>query len=484
MASFPFDGSVCKLDHVISPDGKYLATKAIGYISGLGGAKAVFGLHEIHSQRAVFSEYEIVSGFRFDTDGSLAYLVFDFDQSRDKGKNDHMQLHRWRPDTQQSQMVWEHEVVYTEMAQRTFAYLNNNAVSNVSGLSPDTRTLLFATYQKGKLIGELLDGLTGKVRSTFSISKSHPVGMLTPDVEAIFTSDSKIVVIQTSEINGAILERHWHWIDVQTGKELQRVLIPSELIIEKSLFATATTPVAKATNHHGENVLVSVNNNKVQAIQLDEVKQPLSERGQDKIEPHVIAYELLSQHNLIAYQWTHYRVISQNSLEFLPNYYWSIRELSNGKLIQTSRMKFIDRSEPEQKEDYCSLVTILPGPDLLFMQGFGKKTGVIQEWLNKVRAWLGTDQQQLGLLHLINGTNGEVVKTIHIPQEQTSAVLSPDGKSLMVFSGYDKRIELRTYDFPLHKPWLLILSWALGIAGAITLLVEARRLFPWRKRLS
>ena len=480
IASFPFDGSDCELDHIISPDGKYLATLATGMATGHGAYLSCFALHEISSQRELFCQHEYINEFRFDADGTLAYLVAK--RHRGAGKKELLQLHRSRSDMQLGHMVWEHESIDPKVNYRAIDPLSQVAFIDCQ-LSPDTRTLLFATYERTSIRGEIINGLTGVGRTSFAIPVSSLRDCPLDEVRIIFTHDSKSIVVQTCEIKGAVKHFSWHWIDSQTGKELQRVLIPSELIIEKNLFATATTPVAKATNRQGENMLVSVNNREVQAIQLDEVKQPSSERGQDKIEPHVFAYTLLPEHNLIAYQWAHYRVINESRGEFLPNDYWSIRELNNGSLVQTSRINFIDRSVPEQKGEYCNLVTILPGPHLLFMHRFQKNTGVIQEWLNKARAWFGKEEQQFGLLHLINGTNGELVNSIHIPQEQTSAVLSPDGKSLMVFSGYDTRIELRTYDCPLHQPWLLIWSWALGIALAVTLLAEARRIFPWRKRL-
>ena len=481
IVSFPFDGSVCKLDHVISPDGKFLATRARGYITGVGGPKAIFALHEISSQREIFIRYDSVWEFRFDSDGSLAYLVFE--QSREKGKKDKLQLHRWRPDTQQSQMVWEHEAVDPQTTQRTIAYLSNSTVSNVSRLSPDSRTLLFATYQKGELHGELLDGLTGKVRNDFTLTKSQSGEMLLPEVQAVFTSDNKMVVLQTCEINESGLGHHWHWIDVQSGKVVQTVLIPPELIIEEILFATATTPVAKASNRQGDRFLVSVNKKEVQAAQFEETKpSETMNKEQGKITTH-INYHGFPEHNVVYYDWYYGRepINKHHMPVFFGERRWGVREITSGKLIHTDCLSHDDSSDDHTGIRY-RFFTVLSNQFLLFQENDNAKPGILLGWLAKVRAWLGVDQDLIRF-QMVDGTNGKFLQRIHVPGGQPAVFLSQDGNSLIVVSGNDTRIEVRKYDFPLHQPWLLIWTWALGVAAATTLLVEARRWWRHRKNV-
>ena len=427
-------------------------------------------MKSVHNER--YSSDMILSGnFRFDSDGSLAYLVFD--QSREKGKKDKLQLHRWRPDTQQSQMVWEHEVVDPQATQRTIAYLSNSTVSNVSRLSPDSRTLLFATYQKGELHGELLDGLNGKVRNDFTLTKSPSGQILLPEVLAVFTSDSKTVVLQTCEINETGMGHFWHWIDVQSGQVLQTVKIPAELIIEEMLLATATSPVAKATNRQGDNLLVCVSNKQIQVMQHHEVKPPVPPGKEQATISSRSAYHVLTGQNLAIWAWIYFRDIDQKSpREFLPGFYWSIYDVNLGKLVHSDSV-LSDGSDPSSER--CLPVTALPGPCLLFEQINAEKQSIIQEWLNKLRTWLDMHHEGSVKLHLVDGNSAKLLQQIHVPEGQIAAFLSGDGQTLTVVSGNDTRIEVRTYDFPLHQPWLLIWTWALGVAGSVTLLVEARR---------
>ncbi len=467
IASFPFDGPISLLNHALSPDGNYLATHATGIISGGGGVYSALALHEISSQREIFSKHDYITEFRFDDDGSLAYLVYQ--RNHGEGKNDKLQLHRWRPDTLQSQMLWEHEVVDPETTQRTFAYLSNNTASNDYRLSPDSRTLLFATYQKGKLHGELLDGLTGNVRNDFSLTKSASGQILLPEVQVVFTFDSKKVVLQTSEINETGMGHFWHWVDVQSGQVLQTVKIPSELIIVEMLLATATSPVAKATNRPGSKFLVSAINKEIQAIQLVETKQSeMKGTEQSKITAEIhINYRAFPEHHVVYYEWFHF-----------GGSRWAIRDVEHSNVIRSESVS-LEYSSDNQATVPFSFLTALSSQYFLFQDTSLLKPEVLQQWLSKLRTWLGMKQGEFASLHLLDGTSGKFLRPFHVPQGQITAFLSQDAKILTVVSGYDKRIELRTYDFPLHRPWLLIWTWALGVAGAITLLVEARRW--WRR---
>jgi hypothetical protein len=138
----------------------------------------------------------------------------------------------------------------------------------------------------------------------------------------------------------------------------------------------------------------------------------------------------------------------------------------------------LDDCDPSTER--CLPVTALPGPFLLFEQVNDKKQSIIEEWLNKLRTWLDIHHKGSVKLHLVDGNSAKLLQQVHIPEGQIAAFLSVDGKMLTVVSGNDTRIEVRKYDFPLHQPWLLIWSWALGVAVAITLLVEARKW--WRRR--
>lgn len=464
----PFKVPMSALDHALSRDGKYLATKATGVVTGHGAYHSSITLHDLAAQCQVFAEHNYIDDFRFDDDGNLVYLITQ--RHRGEGKEERKQIILWRPGEPKGKVVWEHDDVGSRAGERIIKHLGS-IVRTYFQLSPDARTLLFVTFDKTQVRGEFIDSATGKVRQTFTLTSQNREGIMLHEIHTVFTCDSKTVIVQTSEIepNKAVQQGHWHWIDAETGQILQVMKMPDKLIIQGFLFSSTTTLIAQATNSEGERYFVFINKNQLQAVKLDEIKHP---SYFDKLIGSLDGAYL-------AYQWMSHREISKNEAQLLPG--WALRETSSGKLLQVFSTADQNNSHKSDDKQRGNLVGLLPGPYLLFQQ-VGVQNGVIQEWLNKARTWLGIEQQRMGQLYLIDGKNGELVETVHVPQEQTAAFLSQDGTSLKVITGYYEKIEVRTFDYPLHQPWLLIWTWALGVAGGMTLLVEARRW--WRRRKS
>lgn len=478
VATFPFDSSYCSLGHAISPDGSYLASLATGIASGHGAYLSRFALHDMHSQREVFCMAEYINDFRFAADGSLAYLVAK--RHRGAGKKELLELHRWRPDTLQAKKVWEHESIDPYTIYRDIDPVTKVAFVDCK-LSPDAQTILLATYVKDTIRCEIIDGYSGVARTSFTIHPNEPQALLLADVHVKFASDSKSIVVQTCEVHGMEKQYFWHWIDAPSGQVQQAMKLPEGLVTPEFLFATASSPVSKATNLQGDHLLVTVSNKQIQVIQLAEVKPPPLEKHLPEIQTHIFSFEQTAEQNCIAYYWSHFRRIDSNATESLPGCYWAIRHLATEKLLNTSRLNTGNHPESDEKRYYYYLVNTLPGPTMVFMQGNienDKMNGLVKEYLSRLRTWLGIQPIKTGQLLFISGTTGELARTLRVPQNQTTVYLSKDGKSLNVLSGFDQLIELRTYDYPLHQPWLLICSWALGVALVITLLSELRR---WKR---
>jgi len=479
IAVLPFTSLLSKYDHAFSPNGKFLATRSTGLILGHGRYYSAITLHDLITQSEVFDENNYIDDFRFDADGNLVYLITQphFNDKRKRQK----QLALWHPGKPKGIVVWEHDDVGSHENERIAEQLGS-IVRTYFRLSPDARTLLFATFDKTHVRGEFIDSVTGNARqTTFTLPSQNRDGVMLHEVHTVFTCDSKTVIIQTNEIevNSNVQECYWHWVDVLTGKVFQTMKMPEKPVIQGFLLATATTPIAQATNAVGELYFIFVKNKQVQSVRLDEMKLPQAlEKHQSKTITQLNESIGSSENETIAYQWWNIRDISKDSSEMLCG--WAVRDVSSGKLLQTYNEAGQDHSPKSDDGDQWYLVTLLQGRYLILERHIQDDQDVIHRWLQQARSWLGLREEENQVLRLMDVVNGANLQQIHIPMRQTSVLLSSDGKSITVLLGNETRIELRTYDFPLHQPWLLIWSWAVGVAGAITLLVEARRW--WRRR--
>jgi len=477
IAVLPFTSLLSKYDHAFSPDGKFLATRSTGIISGHGGYYSAITLHDLITQSEVFTENNYIDDFRFDADGNLVYLITQphFHDKRGRQK----QLALWHPGEPKGIVVWEHDDIGSREDERIVKQ-RGSIVHTYFRLSPDARTLLFATFDKTHVRGEFIDSVTGKARHTFTLLSQNRDGVMLHEVHTVFTSDSKTVIVQTNEIevHSNVQECYWHWVDVMTGKVLQTMKLPETPISQGFLLATATTPIAQATNSAGEMYFIFVKNKQVQSVKLDEMRLPqVTEKHQPKTITQLKESIGSSENELIAYQWWNLRDVSKDLSEMLRG--WAVRDVSSGKLLQTYNEADQDHSQKGNDADQWHLVTLLQGRYLILERFIQDDQGVINRWLKQARSWLGLREEENQALRLMDVGTGANLQQIHIPLSGTSVLLAPDGNSITVLLGNENSIEVRTYDFPLHQPWLLIWTWALGVAAAITLLVEARRW--WRR---
>lgn len=276
------------------------------------------------------------------------------------------------------------------------------------------------------------------------------------------------------------MERHWHWVDVQSGEVTKTVTIPNELVIEEILFATATTPMAKASNRQGDQFLVSVKNKELLAAQFEETKPPATQPTEKSKLLSYVGYFGFPDYQVVFYQWYYGREPGNHGFMAgdISGLQWAIRDLATDTLMHADKY-VIDPTSKGPIRPQHRFVTMLSPRHLVFQENQPDKPRELRDWLTQLRTWLGMDDEESVKLLVIDGARGRFLQQIHVPPRRVRAISSRDGQTLTVMSSNNTRIEVRSYGFPLRQPWMLIWSWSLGMAVLMTMVVELKR---WRSQ--
>ena len=391
-------------------------------------------------------------------------------------------------------------------------------------LSPDCRTLLVPIFREEKIAFDLIDVATGKLRARLELPEIDLKTPYSKTVEADFSQDGKYLLTQTEEPDGDKCRYRLNWFDTDTGKQLRTFLLPGKETPQNSgsggsstkswsrsiddnrsrlgpvVFISRDMVVAKTHDHESresESLLgIRIIRPEDQHMAVTELLEPQPDQinWTPKSDPrHFIArlkgdFRVHRTSNSIisfCHPELHLAELASYSVRTLPYHFANVRLLSDGSLLRSFRLP-IDNVDPEGfAESHDELKAILPGPHLLLEKTRYTRNDRIRTWIEMIRGWIGQEEHlQTWMLYVFNLQTGNCDFKLPVTTEIEHALLLPVKGQLALFGRDNQGMFILTYDFPLHQPWSLIWTWALGIALAVTLLAEARRLFPWRKRLS
>ncbi|MFT3882924.1 MAG: hypothetical protein QM703_25120 [Gemmatales bacterium] len=366
-----------------------------------------------------------------------------------------------------------------------------------SVLSPDVRFWVIPRCDERYHWYELIDLTTGR-----NIGRLQLPDMLNDEgvVKVIgmhFIEDASLLVVKTWHRVENQEHYQLHWLEADTGKVLGTMPLPTN--ISEWLFADGKMLVAKAIEeksgptYRQKIYVITWRDSALKQLELDEIRPDLQER-QGYVPAEYVTPDASIQcnvdpvsHSLIV-SWNYgFSVIrrrgSMYSLDrgdfHLPDIHYGVRDLNTGEVVRRGLVPFPKNSDKTGwKRDFVYLKTVLPGPVLVCYRAKQNPEGTLEQWLDWLQQKFDLERTTINeTLHFVDGMTGQVQTTIRQIAGVNDITLSPDQKAISITTSNHYRY---LYDYPLHKPWLLIVAWAFGVAACITLLTESFRW--WRRR--
>ena len=165
----------------------------------------------------------------------------------------------------------------------------------------------------------------------------------------------------------------------------------------------------------------------------------------------------------------------------LPLLSFSTRKINDGQLLHTSR--YVEKHSPSQCDlEPAVLLALLSDCKAVFKQNMllPPRKSKFKEWVEKISDWLHLPSQRE--LYFINTETGICENTLTTTVEAYSAHLLSGGHLLALTCAHNDGLFLVKYDYPLHKPWYLIFSWAFGLAAITLILCQSILAFKRRRK--
>ena len=170
--------------------------------------------------------------------------------------------------------------------------------------------------------------------------------------------------------------------------------------------------------------------------------------------------------NLLIYWWEHQLYPRSGNSTWprsIPGFYYGVRELCTGKLLHTERLPDRLRQPDDWKKEGWEMLDVLPGTVLMLQQPDQPPPPwhvKWEEWRLKYIPWCPS--LPIGPLRLlfIEATTGKRLSELSLPYTRIEHCFNKQQHALYVIGHINDEMILQAYDYPLHKPWLLIWSWA------------------------
>jgi len=482
-SSFPNITNTARERATLSEDGHYLVTLLF---NNPGNNTLI--LYDVEARQELFRVSGDILEYTLDADGSLIYVVAP-DPMQDvpplRG-----QLFRWDAKSRETHLSREYKVPEAgEIFKLDYSFhiRPNSTFDRWSRLSPNGRTWIILCSNEENAWYELIDVRSGERRARLSLPLM-PINSFTSKACGMcFIEGGEVVLVQTEVVNVKSHSYQLLWIDIKTGHELHSTPLPAK--VDEIIYATNELVVGKADKPEGEGqeevFVFSGPTRSLRKIVLTEIKPELQQRPAEyktkEISPRAsvdLYVDKVSQ-TLIA-GWSYYFVWPPRQFCIsVPDFHYCVYDLTTGNMLQCNRID-LQQSQKQLEGSIrgdASFYGVLPGPIIVLSKGRSPPEGIAQEWLDQVQRFLNLSQQGL-TLYFHEAANGKTLCALHISGSNWKPSISADNKSMTLIGWNGETI---TYDYPLHKPWLLIWSWALGVAATITVLVEASRWVRRRK---
>jgi hypothetical protein len=476
--SFPgrfFGGSV-----VLSPDQQLFACFRDTYQDNVihPGSLRVFS---ISTQEMVFEYEGKIDQYGFDADNSLIFINYRTDSERRVAE----ELYRWQPNQRKPTLLKTLKLSDKQSSFRNCTVGSlPEAQQRASLLAPDARLWLTPKSDQDEAALELIDTATGRTKAKVTVP-GLPVSEL-EKLHVAFVSETDSLVLLTNPIAGTSGARLF-CVDVATGETRWCRLLPhlddSPQILLGGLFICVHL---RNANQQHELLFYDRDGALIAHVPWEELNSvpdvPLQGTDIQLSRTHIDFLEMDSTSKTFLYFWQRFPVRQEGEsgdLEPLDILHYGVRSVCTGQ--RRICQPLAHRRVEKQYLDYYQVLGVLPGPILVFTHVAVRQDDLLADCLDWLRVLLKMDpisRLDFGT-EFIEGSSGKLTYTLFPPAGSWKVDLSADRSKLFVWCEDSSNILLLAYDYPLHKPWLLILSWSFGVALTITLPVEASR---WWKR--
>jgi hypothetical protein len=266
-----------------------------------------------------------------------------------------------------------------------------------------------------------------------------------------------------------------HWVDPRTGKASHTKDLPSGVKIG-SLCRLRQNSMT-AFDHRDVSLQLFSNELGYRKIKLTEVTpDPLElTLGNDHDWTWVAHTELKSgideTSNTLVYTWHQVLYPKVGGLgglpPHLPGFSYGVRSLADGGLLHTERFLLRERKEDNWGGEGGWMLGVLPGPVLV-----AEPPATPHPWLDKWEEWRRQYFQWFPVLwtkegrrvQFIEATTGKRLSELIIPMGFAQCRWVPSQNAIYLLGRQKNQIVCMVYDYPLHKPCLLILAWSIGVA--------------------
>jgi len=309
-----------------------------------------------------------------------------------------------------------------------------------------------------------------------------------------FTNDSEVIVVKTSWWSENKYHHRLHWLQTSTGQELGSMPIPTDITgisyaDNEVVVVEAYQPSYERTKENDVYV-IRWREQALRRIELDEI-QPGQQKRPDSVDPKYDMPGVQVEHYVeplsqaLVTSWNYYfaepmKMPGSFSLPiYLTDLHYTVRDLNTGKVVHSDCLKFPSTGGPLRVlMRGSSLRAVLPDLLLFVTRDNDMPENRFQEWIEWLQRKLNIEREVFRETHyVVDGKSGKTLWEMRGPSNVHHVKLSQDQATLTLINGSQEHY---LYDFPLHQPWLLIWTWALGVAGLLTLLIEVRRW--WRRR--
>jgi len=467
-----------------------LAVSFSGHINDKNNRLSVY---DLISGQHLFKDPLYLNQFVFDSQGALLYLGGENGGFAET--HTHEKLMRWNPITQQTNMIAEQSVKGSALEFRLYDLVQDtNKLDCQSVLSIDGRWWIVPRMDDTSVWYERLDTRTGISAGKLQLPAMKESPSSQQVISMCLTKEADVLLVETNLNNKTEL----NWIDLSTDQLLHSAIVPGGIdhicVAQKDL----TVVMTQTASPEEKPMLMAFHGAKreLRLIPLNEIEKhqakPPQYSKRKMPTPEVALYspmvDVQSMTAVIGWRYCSHlteRAIGNGPPDFTewsPEYYYSVRDLKTGSLLHTGCLNLLSGKNPfDIKNNTLDARMALPGPILVLSQYIveSEPEGFLAKWFNKMRNWLNLSPGYLHKLHFIDARSGTVTNTLQNQYTGGRLSLSPDEKTLTISCYWDGEEAQLEYDYPLHQPWLLIWSWALGVACGITVLVEVRRW--WRQ---
>ena len=449
----------------VSPSGKYLLI--------LGSEESMLQLYEQNGMKLIFDHFpKDAHRCGFNSDDELVFY---------SGKDDSFWC--WHPGQTEPQKLGSHHVCsidgehrnHIEGAERCY-HLN---LSDACLLSPDARTWLIAVGDKEDRHFVLIDARSGQERARLQLDAGDMKKMHRVPLEAIFSPDSRVLLAQTQEPNRPDDETRENidliWFDVQTGKkirskQLSYILRMGDIgLFQKDrVFGVSEIERLSCLQTYSDAQgyrLISLS----ETI-ADPMEQPWP-KGSDGIwkASNEIHHRFDPDSNALVYCWSHVLFPKEGALgggaPSMPGFFYGVRDLDSCKLIHMERLPDRPRTADDWDPEGWTMLDVLP-PTVLVLLQQGQDSSWHQKWESwrkQYFSWFPAMTGSRNNIYFIEATTGKRLAELSLPFMDITHFYNKQDHAFYLLGHIDDQIIIQKYAYPLHKPWLLILSWTLGV---------------------